>query len=319
MFLAYTDEQLRVAINLRSSYERWVLLERERRARGGVLAWKTISGKDYLYLRVDRDGNGRSLGPRSSETEAMHADYMRSQSGMQAVKNQLAVNTKLYRAAGLPCIASNAARFLSEAHLQSVLDRDVIVVGTTAMAAYQLESAHRYLDGMHATEDLDLSWRGKKRHLQPVLMPVLKAVDDTYTVNAERTFQARNQSGFEIEILVSPQRESATVKEKPLPLPLIEQGDFLRGAPVKQFVCGFDGTPCKLIVPDPRWFALHKAEAANDARRNPLKRPKDARQARALWASVQLHMPQYPIDAAFVRNIPKRLKPCYEWLKNATP
>jgi hypothetical protein len=38
------------------------------------MRWKTVRGKEYLFKDRDRSGNGKSLGPKSEETEALLAN-----------------------------------------------------------------------------------------------------------------------------------------------------------------------------------------------------------------------------------------------------
>lgn len=58
-------------------------------------------------------------------------------------------------------------------------------------------------------------------------------------------------------------------------------------------------SPARIVAPDPRWFALHKAWLSLQDKRSALKRPKDARQAAIVWQAIRQLMPQYPIDAQF--------------------
>jgi hypothetical protein len=61
-------------------------------------------------------------------------------------------------------------------------------------------------------------------------LDVMKRVDATYTVNTERQFQARNSSGFEIELSM-PATLAATLPriETLFPIPLPEQDWLLPG------------------------------------------------------------------------------------------
>ena len=67
------DEGLRLITNLAQRYSTWV--EAQRLLLSGRLAWKSVGGRDYLYRIVDGRGNGRSLGPRSEDTERMFAHF----------------------------------------------------------------------------------------------------------------------------------------------------------------------------------------------------------------------------------------------------
>ena len=91
------------------------------------------------------------------------------------------------------------------------------------------------------------------------------------------------------------------------PVPLPEQEWLLRGRRVDQVVCGRDGTPARVVAPDPRWFALHKCWLADKPARNRLKSTKDRRQGDGVLRAVRERMPHYPMDAAFIRELPSEL------------
>ena len=57
--------------------------------------------------------------------------------------------------------------------------------------------------------------------------------------------------------------------------------------------------PARIVAPDPRWFTLHKLWMSAQAKRNPLKRPKDEAQGYALLDAVKIAMSHYPLDEAF--------------------
>jgi hypothetical protein len=150
---------------------------------------------------------------------------------------------------------------------------------------------------------------------------MLKAVDPTFTVNSERTFQARNAKAFEVEILVAPSRLHSTSRtDQPQPIALPEQEWLLAGRPVDRVVVCRDATPARIVAPDPRWFALHKLWLGGQAKRHPLKRPKDLRQGKALLDAVATAMPQFPLDDVFRRSLPRELAPLYrEWAAGRPP
>ena len=58
-----------------------------------------------------------------------------------------------------------------------------------------------------------------------------------------------------------------------------------------------DGWPVPMRVPDPRAFALHKAWLSGLRTREPLKKPRDLEQARAVARLVQAEMPQFPFES----------------------
>jgi hypothetical protein len=314
--LSFNDEQLRVAANLAQYYDAWRDSERALRQFVGYLGWKTIAGREYLY-RTDTRGQGSSLGPRSPETEQVHAEFQQGRreaaDRVAAQEEQLRVLGALYRSLRLPAIDSAAARILREADLRGMLGDTLMVVGTNAMIAYEFEAGERFATGLDATEDFDLAWSASPEASEQILrgapvLSLLKAIDSTYVVNSERPFQARNRAAYEVEVLIAPSRVATYPRTEVLrPVPLPEQEWLLAGRSVDHVACGRDGTPARILAPDPRWFALHKLWLANKPTRNRLKATKDRKQGLAVLRAVRGRMPHYPIDGAFRREVPGEL------------
>ncbi len=313
MLTPMTDEQLRAALNLDDAYNEWLLLARKEPAYRHRLQWKSVSGKQYLYRVRDRRGNATSLGPRSPETEQQYDEYQRTRNDLRdrvaRISPTLHETAAVYRALRLPMIDSYAAKLFRELDLRQLLGDIVLAVGTTAMAAYALEAASLFDTPAHATRDIDLTWVAQERPDTPLLWDAIKSLDDTFVVNAERSFQARNRDAREIELLVGIERAETVNGQTLIPLPLPEQDWLYLGRPLRRIVCGLDATPAALVVPDPRWFALHKRWLADKPGRDPLKRPKDRRQAEAVWYALREKMPHYPIDGTFAATLPEELKP----------
>ncbi len=323
--MKFNDEQLRVVTNLRQFYEVWIEADRALAGFHYQLSWKPRGRRDYLYTVLDRDGNGTSLGPRSPATEARFTAF---QSGKAtAIERErasgvaLADAGRIYRALRLGTIASAAAAVLREADRRGLLGSSLMVVGTNAMAAYELEAVNRFAIGMDATEDFDLAWSGRVvlagvGSTAPIL-GLLKAVDSTYTVNVERPFQARNKNAYEVEILLAPSVASSYPQlERLKPVALPEQEWLLQGTRVDQVVCGRDATSARIVAPDPRYFALQKLWLAKKPTRDPRKRPKDQRQGEALLNVIASSMPHYRLDDEFGASLPSELGPIFDAWRN---
>jgi hypothetical protein len=316
----FSDEQLRLLVNLEQQYGVWMDAERLLARLPYGLKWKTISGRDYLYEVSDRNGNGKSRGPRSTENEAIFDTYRQQKDSQGDRRDQsaarLAETCRIYRALRLPLLSSEAATILREADRRSLLESHLIVIGTNAMLAYAVEAGGRLVDAPDETQDFDMAWTARESEAEanPV-WSMLKAVDKTYTVNTERTFQARNAAAYEVEILVAPSRAGGLGgRDQPRPVSLDEQEWLLEGKTVSHVVVARDGSPARIVAPDPRWFALHKLWMSGQKKRNPLKRSKDARQGTALLDAVSEVMPQFPLDAAFEAQMPPELTRYYaEW------
>jgi hypothetical protein len=221
----------------------------------------------------------------------------------------LAETCRLYRSLRLPLLSSEAGEILRETDQRRLLGSHLIVVGTNAMPAYSIEASGVIRDVPDETQNFDMVWAASEieEGAQPI-WNMLKAVDPTYTINTEKTFQARNAKAHEVEILAAPSRIGAIFRtDKPMPVALPEQEWLLNGRFVDHVVVCRDGSPARIVAPDPRWFALQKLWMSRQAKRNALKRPKDLKQGIALLDAVRMSMPQYPTDADFLASLPEEL------------
>lgn len=305
----YDDVALRVAIDLRDAYDATMALWRQAHAAAGRLVWKTVRGRDYLYRTYGNAGNGSSLGPRSPETEVLYEQF---RSDKARIKEQLADTepdlkraAAMYVAAGLPVLDSWAAKLFQHLDRAELMGPAVFVVGTNAMPAYQLEAQQRTGQRLHATRDTDIAWTALVGE-EARLWPSLREWDPSFVINSERPFQARGRAMRELDVLAAPSRIAAMSHEPFHPAELPEQEWLLMGTPLRHVVASFDRTPCAIVVPDPRYFALHKAWLARKPGRDPLKAPRDRRQAETVWAWLA-HMARYSIDAGFLRTLPDEL------------
>ena len=316
----FSEEQARALINLEQRYEVWIDAERTLAGLPYGMHKKVLDGKAYLYEIRDRFGNGRSLGPWSDVQERRLAAY---KDGKDAAKHRSATSKArldesgtLVRALRLPLLANEAGPILREADRRRLLGTSLVVVGTNAMTAYSIEAGGIIRHLPMETEDFDLAWTGTGSQSQEqTIWNMLKAVDPTFTVNTERTFQARNAKAYEVEILVAPSRVGAMARaDRPWPVPLPEQEWLLNGKAVDRVVACRDGSPARIVAPDPRWFALQKLWMSNKAQRNHLKSPKDRQQGLMLLDTIAEARPHYPLDEAFEAQLPGELAPYFaDW------
>ncbi len=319
----FSSEQERALINLRQRYEVWIDAERALSGLPYDLRRKKVGEYEYLYEINDRGGNGTSLGPWDDKKARMLALYRDEKSAAKerrdSSKQVLAESSRMARALRLPMLSADAGPILREADRRNLLGSHLLVVGTNAMAAYALEMAGAFIDVPDETEDFDLAWAAEEAEAGAQVWDLLKTVDPTFTINSERDFQARNAKAYEVELLVAPSRaDTLSSLDKPRPVPLPEQEWLLPGRYVYQVVPCRDGTPARIVGPDPRWFALHKLWLGAQAKRNPLKRRKDRIQGAALLSAVAEAMPHYPLDNEFVASLPEELIPEFRnWAKVA--
>lgn len=311
MTTRFDDTALRCLIDLRDAYDATLSLWRELDRHAGRMAWKSAKGRDYLWHGHGHAGTGHSLGPRSAETEARYEAF---RTVKQATRAQLAETepdlrraAAMYVAAGLPVLDSWSAKLFQHLDREGLMGTTVLVVGTNAMPAYQIESQRKTGQRLHATRDTDMAWYGNNVLDEPVLWPALREFDPLFRINTERPFQAVGKGSREVELLAAPSRLRHAMAEPFKPIGLIEQEWLLLGSPLRHVVAALDRTPTAIAVPDPRFFALHKAWLSSKPGRDPLKAPKDLRQAQLVWAWLA-DMPRYPRDAAFRKRVPEPLE-----------
>jgi hypothetical protein len=314
----FSDEQARVIVNLEQAYQVWMETLRTLNDMPYNMRIKEVSGREYLYEVTDRLGTMKSKGPldpgKQVEFDQYKAEKAELKDRLAQSRTILKEQGSLYRALRLPMLPTDAGKILRQADRLRFLGEQAIVVGTNALVAYALEANGFIRDAPDETMDFDMALTAiEADEDRPTLWKVLKEVDMTYSVNAERPFQARNAKAYEIEILSAPSRIGGQIaRDKPRPVPLPEQEWLLNGRQIDRVVGVRDGEAARLIVPDPRWFALQKLWMAEKPGRNPQKRPKDHKQGIALLNAVWQTMPHYILDVAFYDELPDALKPHFE-------
>jgi len=313
-------EQLRILEDSAVAYDRWISAQRELAAAGPPLSWKNIGGKDYLYERL---GNawGSSHGARTPATEAQIERSAQAigqaEAAISAADERLSLLAAQYRALRLPRVHPTFGAVCREADRRGLLGTSLLVVGTNAMPAYEIEAQERFADHLTATQDCDFAWAGPLQFAVDAaggaatpFYSLLKAVDARFTVNQERPWQARNAAGYEVEILLAPSRAADYPPREPVrPVPLPEQEWLLNGGKVSHVVFDLGNRPVRIAAPDPRWMALHKLWLSAKPGRNPLKIAKDREQGELLARQVVANMKGFPIDGEFRAAVPEPLQP----------
>ena len=330
-FIPFSVDAQRIAANLEQTYTAWLDEQRALNALPATMYWAAKADTEYLTYKTDSADNGNSLGARSPETEARYATYVEEKAIQKdrtaKLLDQLNERATLYksRALRLPVLGHQPGNILRALDLDELLGIDVLLVGTNAFVAYELACGVRFPTGSEATEDFDLAWcRDTKASLatmQPstsstkrkTLLKVIRGVDKTYCINPRKPYQAINSANYNVELLAAPSTH-------PLPrgvgfhpmASLIEQEWLLLGRPVSVVVATTRGHACPMVVPDPRWMALHKLWLSDKPERNLLKKDKDRRQGNMLLDAVRYLLPtSHPINVDFVLDLPAELQPLF--------
>jgi hypothetical protein len=315
-----TDEQLRALANAGQLYESWkdVMVPLSRLP--GGMYWRVIKSREYLYQYATTPAGTqqtKSLGPRKPETEESYEEFKKTKQELEerraGIEKRFAEFAPAWRALRLPAIDRTAGSILRAFDLAEFVGKGVLVIGTYALKAYEVEAATAFSAGMDATEDLDFTLLMNERtadsDLPRRLLLTLKQVDSTFIVNVGSAKTAVNKNGYRIDLLANNAAAEKLSTARPWKPEILEGQEWLLlGKPVSVVLIDFDGWPAAAAAPDPRYFALQKLWLSKKPDRPAIKRVKDQRQGEALLRTVRDHMPHYPLDDQFVASLPTPLK-----------
>nr|WP_315463950.1 GSU2403 family nucleotidyltransferase fold protein [uncultured Rhodoferax sp.] len=269
----------------------------------GSMLWRDLRGKATL-IRTSANGAQKSLGPRSEDTEAMYASFMArkksAEERLKALKTQLATQQRLNR-------ALRVGRVLNALESIGVQDH-FMVVGTHALYAYETAAGVRITQEAMATRDVDMLFDARKhisffttmKKLDSSLIGVLRKVDPSFEVVQDQLYTARNQDGFEVDII-----RRAAKDADPHPLRMSEdEGDFwavqvsmgerLQSARrMDQVVVGTSGEMALMRTIHPLDFARIKQDLSTQLGRDPNKSGKDALPSRIVNELVNAYLPHF--------------------------
>ena len=318
-----SDSQRRIYIDTSQVFEAYLAAFKKNLSYKGGMHWKKAKGREYLFRTRDRYGYGKSLGPRSPETEKIIAEFRR---GKQQTKERVAsLRTRLNEQARfckaalvqrVPRVVTSILRLLEQ---HRMLGRNIMVVGTNSLYAFEAAGGVFFENPILATKDMDLLWdtRGRLSLVADTdseragLMGVLRKADRSFEPSSTNKNRAVNRNGYMVDLI------------KPIPKPIwkkeltsIGGPDDLIAAEIRnlqwlisspkfsQIVIGEDGFPAKMVTPDPRAFALHKLWLSDQDDREPVKKRRDRNQALAVFQLVIQYLPQYQFNTNELRMFP---------------
>jgi hypothetical protein len=319
-FQPYDGEQIRELVNSEQLYDALLAAESEldQRFRGSIV-WKRVSGHEYLYRK--RRADWRSLGRRSEETERLYGAFI---SGRDRIKKRLASldarlrrSARVNRALQLGRVPFVAARIIRRLTDEKLLGRDLLVIGTPALFAYERMAGGQLQASLIATADLDLLLDARQDlrmisgREQVSLIGLLHSVDRSFAPVAPNAFRAANDQGYMVD-LITPVPPNAAAphtarlcKGDDLEPAGIEGLDWLQNSPrVTQTVIDEKGFPLRMVVPDPRCFAVHKLWVSDQPSRDRANARRDREQALTVAALVNAHLPHLEFDSGELDAFP---------------
>ena len=320
-----TTNQRRVFIDAAQLHLAYVEASGKYRAYRGGMHWKKVNRQEYLFRSRDRRGYGKSLGPRSSQTELVYSEFhenkKRLAEDLRHLRDRLKEQARFCKAARVARVPRVVCTILRLLEQKKLLGTTLQVIGTNALYAYEAQAGVILRSALMATQDADMLWDVRSRlqlgtaaRLEPGgLLAILQQADRSFELIRKRSFRAVNRSGYMVDLL-KPEPRPAHLQERrrmgvdgeDLVAAEIRNLQWLASSPkLTQHVIGDDGYPALMVAPDPRAFALHKLWLGRQDDREPIKRRRDQEQAQAVCRLVLEHMPNLRFTPAELRMFPK--------------
>lgn len=291
----------------------------------GSMRWGERGGSEYLLRKRGRSET--SLGPRSAETEAIYRQFAEGRERVtEEVKNlegRLERLAAVNGAMGIGRVPKLTARILRRLGDAGLLGRNLHVVGTNALFAYEVRAGVRFESGLLATGDADLLMDAR-RHLrlaiaevrQEGVLGLLRKVDKSFEPQGPHAYRAINRDGFYVDLIRPEARNEINQKgmdrigqaEEDLEGSPIRGLDWLVNAPKFSAVALDEGGfPVRIEAVDPRAFALHKAWVSGLAGREAIKKVRDREQAEAV-ASLSVRYLNLSFEDSDLTALPRELR-----------
>ncbi|ASF47918.1 GSU2403 family nucleotidyltransferase fold protein [Methylovulum psychrotolerans] len=300
-FIEIDSNSNKIKINAIQCYEAWQDALNKWHPYKGSMMWRKLSGIDYLIHQTAKRQN--SLGPRSETTEAIYTNFQTRKAELseriKTLKTNQAKHARLCKAVyanRVPRMLADISRRLSDF---PVLANKTLIVGTSALYAYEAAAAVYVEPDSVATEDSAVLWDTRKKISIAAAEPrgfigLLKSVDKSFEVMGGNTARAANKEGFIVDLIQPASKKVlfstySSMADFPEDLVAVEIKGLAWLVSCPKFTAiGIDeqGFPVGLTVPDPRAFALHKHWLSTRDDRNPDKKKRDLEQSIAVFKLV---------------------------------
>lgn len=327
MFTDINEAAARQYIDAEQTWKALLVAERRAVNYRGSMFWKKTGEREYL-CRQYNSLQSKSLGVRSPETEHIIEEFKQGKAEAESNLKGLAetvgrhkrVNTAL-RVGRTP----NTVISLLEEIRKAGLQEHFLVIGTNALYAYETHAGVRLNGDITATTDVDLLWDSRKRitllsdgdeHFSKHgLLGIIKKADSSFELQPGGEYRAVNSSGYMIDLI---KRRPKSLFDDKEPQQLIKNEndfwatkiinmDWLLSAPrFRQAVVGVSGEMSEMITIDPRAFVLYKMHLSEKEDRDPVKKPRDIAQARAMFNLIQERLPHLAFEK--ISSMPERLR-----------
>ncbi|MDD2701294.1 MAG: nucleotidyltransferase domain-containing protein [Sideroxydans sp.] len=322
-----SEAQLKQQIDAAQIRSAWLDAERRMIDYRGSMQWKTVKGRDYLY-REYGNKRGKSQGPRSEETERIYQAFTKGKAEAAERLDTLSKSMARMRRVNVAERVGRSPNIVVqtlEAIRQAGLQDHFLVIGTNALYAYETYAGVRFDGDITATVDVDLLWDSRKHillasdceesFLHHGLIGLLRKIDKTFQLQNGEEYRAVNATGYMVDLikrrpasLYDDKEKSQLVKnEDDFWAAKIVNMDWLLSSPrFRQTIVGVNGEMAEMTTVDPRAFVIYKNWLAHKDDRDPQKKPRDLKQAQAVYELLNDRLPQ--LDFSSIHVFPAHLR-----------
>lgn len=321
MYTALDENQIRQYIDAEQARKAWLSAEHRAQNYRGSMYWKTVKDRDYLS-REYSTGQTKSLGVRTPDTEKILDEFKKGKAStdqnLKQLNTAIATHGRLNTALRVGRTPNVVVGLLEEIRRAGLQDH-FMVIGTNALYAYETHAGVRFSGDVTATTDMDLLWDSRKRitlasdgdeHFNKYgLIGVLKKFDPTFELQKGNEYSAANSQGYMIDLIkrrpesLYDDKEHSQLIANPDDFwaAKIKNMDWLLSSPkFRQVVVGANGRMAEMVTVDPRAFVFYKVWLSQKEDRDPMKKPRDLAQARAVYSLIQDRFPQLSFDKIHV-------------------
>ena len=293
-FIDIDSNSNRIKINAIQCYEAWKDARDKGRSYKGSMMWRNISGTDYLLHQSAK--TQKSLGARCVETESIYINFQQRKTALAERIKTLNSNQAMHarmckavRANRVPRMLADISRRIADLPM---LANKTLIVGTSALYAYESAAAVYFEPDILATNDVDILWDTRKKisivSSEPKgFIGLLKSIDKSFELMSGNNYSASNKDGFIVDLIQPANKHvlfsaHASMSDLPEDLVAVEIKGlaWLVSCPKFSATCIDDqGFPVDITVPDPRAFVMHKHWLSTRSDRNPDKKKRDLEQS----------------------------------------
>lgn len=327
MLIDIEESLTRQFIDSEQTWKALLLAEKRAINYRGSMFWKKTGEREYL-CRQYNSWQSKSLGLRSPELENILMEFKSgketSENNLKKLSEVMARHNRVNAAMRIGRTPNTVIGLLNEIRKSGLQDH-FLVIGTNALFSYETYAGVRFDGGITATTDVDFLWDSRKRltlladsdefFKEKGLIGLAKKVDPSFELQEDLGYRAVNSKGYMIDLV---KRRPKSLFDDKEPQQLIKNPDdfwaskitnmdWLLSAPrFKQPVVGVNGSMAEMLTIDPRAFVLYKAWLSQLSERDPMKKPRDLAQARAVFNLIQERLPHMRFGE--IHAMPERLR-----------